>query len=477
MGYSKLAYEEFIEHPEVWGTVLPNLATELFSKGYDGVSAIDFYDDIFGDDLQEERLPGDYITGEYGGFAVEKIPLLDEDGNPVLDSKGHQKYKGRKYRVTKENFELYDLIDRSENFCMIAPISYAGNSRANENTRFMYALCIEIDDLIPRSGINELIYSWERKTNPTPKPTYIVCSGEGLHLYYVFEKPIPLWKNIFEQLVEVKKHLTPRLWNQFVSKTPIEWESINQPFRCVGSRTKNGSYAMAFKIGEKITIEYLNQFLPNEIKMDCIYKSKCSLKDAKKLYPEWYKRRIEEKKERGHWERYEPIYYNWIEKILNGAEVGKRYNCLENLCSLAVQCNIAPEQVEKDCCRVAEYFETLTIEEDNHFTEYDIICALRTYHKAGEQAYRRRIGFISRKTGIALTPNKRNGRTQKQHCEVMRAIQSVTNPNWRGGNGRPKGSSKEKDIVVEWRKNNPNGKKADCIRDTGLSKPTVYKWW
>ena len=21
------------------------------------------------------------------------------------------------------------------------------------------------------------------------------------------------------------------------------------------------------------------------------------------------------------------------------------------------------------------------------------------------------------------------------------------------------------------------GKKADCIRDTGLSKPTVYKWW
>lgn len=23
----------------------------------------------------------------------------------------------------------------------------------------------------------------------------------------------------------------------------------------------------------------------------------------------------------------------------------------------------------------------------------------------------------------------------------------------------------------------PDGRKADCIRDTGLSKPTVYKWW
>ena len=34
-----------------------------------------------------------------------------------------------------------------------------------------------------------------------------------------------------------------------------------------------------------------------------------------------------------------------------------------------------------------------------------------------------------------------------------------------------------KNCEKEWRKNNPNGKKAQCIRDTGLSKMTVYKWW
>lgn len=32
-------------------------------------------------------------------------------------------------------------------------------------------------------------------------------------------------------------------------------------------------------------------------------------------------------------------------------------------------------------------------------------------------------------------------------------------------------------IVKEWRESHPDGKKADCIRDTGLSKPTVYCWW
>ena len=61
--------------------------------------------------------------------------------------------------------------------------------------------------------------------------------------------------------------------------------------------------------------------------------------------------------------------------------------------------------------------------------------------------------------------------------KVMRAIQSVTNPTWRENNGRPKGSGTAQDKVKEWRMQHPNGKKADCIKDTELSKNTVYKWW
>ena len=43
--------------------------------------------------------------------------------------------------------------------------------------------------------------------------------------------------------------------------------------------------------------------------------------------------------------------------------------------------------------------------------------------------------------------------------------------------GRPKGSGTAEDTVKQWRINNPEGRKVDCIRDTGLSKKTVYKWW
>lgn len=43
--------------------------------------------------------------------------------------------------------------------------------------------------------------------------------------------------------------------------------------------------------------------------------------------------------------------------------------------------------------------------------------------------------------------------------------------------GRPKGSGTAERTVLEWRMLHPEGRKADCIRETGLSKPTVYKWW
>lgn len=471
MGYSKLTYDEYMSNYEYWieqGVTVPKWAEELSDKGYKSVCAIDFYDDIFGEDLEEHRMPEDYQTGEYGAIAIEQIPYK-KDGKDLV--------KGRRTTVTRGNMELYDLIDRSERFCMIAPISYAGKRRTNDNARYMYALCIEVDNIKEKGGLNELIFSWERKSLTLPKPTYMVCSGNGVHLYFVFERPIPLFRNVFEQMGEAKKYWTRHFWSAYVTHTSeeseVQYESINQPFRCVGTVAKDGkAYAMAFKIGEKVTLEYLNDLLPDKLKINVVYRRNLSLEEAKEKYPKWYKRRIEEGKERGHWNRYEGIYYDWIEKMRQGATVGHRYNCLENLCSLAVQCNIAPEQVEKDCRELAVLLESRTVEQDNHFTEYDILCALKTYHEASEGAYRRRIEFISAKTGIPLTPNKRNGRKQKDHIKLMNFVRDEIN-----GNKNWHGRKSKLEIVYSWRMENPNGRKADCIRATGLDKKTVYKWW
>lgn len=490
MGYTKLTFDDYIENMGYWygerGVELPNWAQELSERGYPSVSAIDFYDDLFGEDLEPERMPEDYRAGEYAAIAIELVP----DG---LDKNGKPKYKGQRTTVTQGQFELYDLIDRSENFCMVSALSYAGRRRTNENARYLYALVIEIDDIKPETGISELIYSWQRKNHTMPQPTYIVCSGNGLHLYFVFERPVPLYAHIFEQFSAAKTHLTRQFWNSYVTTAheKVQYESVNQAFRCVGSMGKKGSRcAMAFQTGEKITIEYLNKLLPAELRIDVIYKSKLSLEAAKERYPEWYQKRIVEKKDRGHWVRHPGIYYNWIEKVRSGAVVGRRYNCLENMCSLAAQCEIAPEQVEKDCRELAEYLETLTIEEKNHFTEYDVICALKTYHERGESAYRRRIEYVANKTGIPLKPNDRNKRKRKDHLHAEYWINEkgrrTVNPCRQNrelalqdmrDNGEIPGRPTAEATVREWQQLHPDGTPKECMADTGISKNTVYKWW
>lgn len=478
MGYPKLTFDDYVENMGYWygelGVELPNWSQELFQRGYPSVCAIDFYDDLFGEDLEPERLPEDYRTGEYAAIAIELIPNgFDEHGN--------QKYKGQRTTVTRGQYELYDLIEKSENFCMISALSYAGRERTNKNARYLYALVIEIDDIEPKSGIDELIYSWQRKNHTMPQPTYIVCSGNGLHLYFVFERPIPLFSYIFEQFSAAKTYLTRQFWNRYVTKAyeKVQYESVNQPFRCVGTVGKKSSRcAMAFKTGDKITIEALNKRLPAELKIDVIYKSKMTLEEAKERYPKWFQQRVVKKEGRGHWVRHPGIYYNWIEKIRNGAVVGRRYNCLENLCSLAAQCEIEPEQVEKDCRELALYFETLTVKDDNHFTEYDVLCALRTYHERPEGAYRRRIEYVSNRTGIPLKENKRNYRKRKQHVRIMNAVRDIIHPEgeWRNKEGRPKGSGTREQEIKELRAAHPEASISELSRISGISRPTLYKW-
>ena len=101
---------------------------------------------------------------------------------------------------------------------------------------------------------------------------------------------------------------------------------------------------------------------------------------------------------------------------------------------------------------------------------------MRTYEEPTESAYRRRIEFVSEKTNIPLQRTRRNGRPQKQHLKLARFARDM---NYEDSNGwiNKNGAPSKKDIVQQWRLENPNGKKADCIRETGLTKPTVYKWW
>lgn len=428
---------------------------QFLSNHFEEIAPKEFYRNIFPKgDLQKK---GIYEDKKYNGIAVE---LAD---------------KIRRYTIT-DDLEVLDQLLQSENFIIISPISYIGKSRTSENARMMYALAIDLDGVNREINMIDLFHQIE-KVEHIPKPTYTVISGSGLHLYYVFEQPIPLFKNVVEQLTRLKNDLTRKIWNGWVTdlNEKVQYQSIFQGFRLVGGVTKNGSRTKAFVTGEKVTVEYLNEFVFDEKNKvtEFAYKSNLTLEEAKKKYPEWYNSRIVEKKPKGTWTCKRDLYDWWLRRLYEIKE-GHRYYGVMCLCIYAKKCGISREELEHDAFGLVDRLDILTTDEENHFTREDVLCALELYN---DNYITFPIDTISQLTDIPIEKNKRNYRKQDVHLKIARATRDILHENWRENNGRPKGQSKQKDIIKEWQKDNPQGRKADCIRETGLAKSTIYKWW
>lgn len=245
----------------------------------------------------------------------------------------------------------------------------------------------------------------------------------------------------------------------------------------VGTQTKLGRRYLvtAFRTGERVTIEYLNGFLMDESKAvkDFRYKSDLSLAEAKEKYPEWYEKRIVRCEKQGRWHIKRALYDWWLKKIQSGAvSVGHRYWSLSVLASYGIKCDIPEDEVMSDALGLLPLLDDISDDDHNRFTKRDVLDAMNMYQESYVTYSRAEVERVS---GISVPPNKRNGRKQEQHIKIMNAIRDIEHPDgeWRNKDGRPEKSK----IVEEWRKGHPDGRKADCIRETGLSKPTVYKWW
>ena len=450
-----------------------NIIAEELSRKYEPVSPMDFYRDVFPEgELDEE----DAMTpGRYAGIAVE-ISRSGKDGKPAV----------KRYTVT-DDLDTIDLLQYSKDFCILAPISYAGKSRVSRNARFMYALVVELDNLVVdqhkgQTGLQNLISQWSDRVHWIPRPTYLVASGTGVHLYYLFKKPIPLFPNVVKSMEKYKRELTKMIWNRHVTVShtdeTIQQESIFQAFRMVGTVTKLGDRVEAFQTGDRVTVDYMNSFVTKlEYRHDCgmeeVYKSDLSRAEAKNKYPDWYERRIVRGEPKGHWICKRDLYDWWKRRIREEARVGHRYYCLMMLAIYAVKCDIPREELEADCLELMEEFEKLTEKEDNHFTEKDVLDALQSFEDKGLITYP--VNSIANRSGLKIAKNKRNYRKQATHLQVaraMRAVKAEIGENVSGG-GRPTLQR----TVQEWRGEHPDGKKAECVRETGLSRPTVYKWW
>lgn len=442
--------------------------TKALSERFSEVDPLTFYRDLFPEGSFEKK--GVFIDGQYNGIAIE---VLNRDR--VL-----------RHTITDGLEKISELISR-DNFCLMSPISYIGKSRKSENARDMYALAIDLDGVSNEHEFKFLMTQIERGEEMRafvwglPQPTYIISSGTGLHLYYVFSESIRLYPNVVKELSKLKKRLTWQAWTQGASSLhdSVQYESLFQGFRVVGTVTKVGTRSRAFKTGAKVDIDYLNFFVPEEFRAENLsYTSDLSLEEAAKKYPDWYERRIVKGTPKGTWTCKRDLYDWWIRRLKSGAEQGHRYWCLMVLAVYAKKSGIEYEELSKDALGLVDFLDSLGDGTDP-FTEEDALDALEAYN---DNYITYPIKTITERTGIPIERNKRNGRKQLDHVRLMSLIRDFDDPdgNWRNKNGRPKGTTKSRtpkgDQIRAYAEAHPGANHSEIARALGVSRPTVIKW-
>ena len=178
---------------------------------------------------------------------------------------------------------------------------------------------------------------------------------------------------------------------------------------------------------------------------------------------------------KGHWTFNRGLYESWLSYLKNPNEnyisFGRRYWGVFTLAAAAKKCGISREELEEDAYALVPILDGIA---DEEFTDEDVASAMKAYN---EDYYTLSVKWINSKFNNILPKTRRNGRKQSEHLKGARALQEIYNPNWREGNGRPAGSGTKQEIVKNWREKNPDGKKIECERETGLSRHTVLKWW
>lgn len=465
-------------------------AIQIYKQKNDYMSAV--YPEVSAEEIYKDIFPPETI--EKKGDSAHRA------SNPIFSYKDKSD-DGRVY--FRNEIVFADCYDESiaktqkNDLALCSMISYSGRRKSAKNAYKCHGFIIDLDGV----GMLELqsFWGWVEHLEKIPYPTYVANSGHGLHIYYVFENPVPLYPKVVQHLQNLKRGLTHWVWNRETSNyKPQErqFQGIYQSFRMIGSRTKLGKgnarnkyLVKAWKTGKKVSIHYLNQFVddyfkcpeePDYSSWDWVNEEHHTLSECKELYPKWYLKRIVNNEPAGQWKCSHGLYDWWLDEILNGKSItpgerdgakdGTRYHCIAMLYVYAIKCMIPKEQVDADAMNLLDALNDLTIREDNDFTEKDIIAASKFYDTKYVRMSRQE---IMRKTQLLILPAKRNGRSREQHLKIARFTRDLTHENWRNKDGAPKKQA----IVREWRMAHPDGKKIDCHRETGLSRVTIDKWW
>lgn len=446
---------------------------------YPEIDGYDFYRDIFPNNENAGELHEDFSH-------PNAIYLYKDEQDP--------KRRALRRRIMLNDTWEEDYTEFVEENPMTLCSGLTYHSRANrlKDAQCMNALIFDLDGV----GLNEIQSLFLRfggdpnELRRLPMPTYLVASGSGLHIYYVFDKPIDLYPNIKLQLKSLKYDLTFRMWD-YKGTTQVEeiqYQSINQSFRMVGStNAKYGSVIRAFRTGERVTLEYLNGYAKekNRVNLKKPFRpSQMRLEEAKEKYPDWYQRAVVEgHREPKKWDikgKQGYALYDWWLNHVNEIKGGHRYFFLMCMAIYACKCDVPKKKLREDMKKALAELERVEHHNpdgsEDHMHPEDIKSAMEAYDKA---YYNFTINDIEHLTDVRIERNKRNGLKQNQHLYLARRrkedMKAIELP-MKAPEGRPKGSGTAQQRVAAYQAEHPEATVTEIARGLGISRTTVYKW-
>ena len=422
-----------------------NMILEQFGEWVDAET---LYEDIYGD--LEQVVP---------------VVFIDED-------------EDTKHMVKMSVDEAIDqAVDRND--ILLGGSTYFKNFVSKATAKDVHALIIDMDNVWAGVLQSALQNDWNEDDKELPKPTYIVNSGTGLHLYFLFDEPIPHYVCNSEKIDQLYRRLAvQQTTSRIYLQKQVQW--FGQDFRMAGSLNKYNWRNEVFRVGEKWDIDRLAQAVGMEDTHFVRYGEPRTRQLVKR-------ERTKDRTKRKGWRCNQGFYDYTLERCRNETKEGNRYMSFCALTVIAWKCNVPISKVEQDLKGLIPKYNKGA---KRQITEKEIEHALRMYNEKAMLTQRERlqdwIGWeykpqTNRHYGKQVFKRKKSQEARDKglkntNLEVRGwAVRDAMYPDgeWRNKDGAP---SKQEEVRA-WRQLHPDGKPKDCMADTGISKNTVYRWW
>ncbi len=342
-------------------------------------------------------------------------------------------------------------------------ISYAGQTGEDTLARELHAFAIRVNfpERMTWHALKDLFDRHQRKRLPKILPTFVVCEGENLIFVYALTEPIPM----FDKFIKKLKALNTTLAREIHSAIEASCFSACKKPRQGGLYARyavvdtivDGDLCNAFRTGDLYTLNDINALVPKAQQLH-YYKGKVTVAEAQALWPAWYDYRVKRHrtiKSNQPWALKEGAYSWFLDIALSNPDTVMP-GVLRALTAYAVKADIDRETLLDDMVVLSAILEPRFPKEE---IQMHYNTALRLLDEEPGKLNRWPLRYIEKLSGLTLPRNKRNYRTQKQHLAKVHKAQS-----------------KER-AVRQWQKKHPDGTRADCAHELGITWNTVNRWW